>query len=138
MTGALRYAGSLLAAIAVLVSGCATSPAEPRLATVIGISTYQRQNPDKQTAGAAAGLMVGALIGSQIGAGTGTAVAMTVGALGGAYVGSKIASRNDEETVHDITYRYDDGTVGNLTLRGPLNVKIGERVRVYPDYLDPA
>ena len=62
---------------------------------------------------------------------------MTVGALGGGYIGGKIASQGGQQTAYHITYRYDDGETGALTLTGKPGVSIGQRVRVYPDALEP-
>jgi outer membrane lipoprotein SlyB len=133
-----RIISALVLCAAALVAGCATSPAETRYATVIGISQYQRNNPETQLVGAVGGGLVGGLLGSQIGGGTGRAVATVVGAVAGGYVGSEIASKHDRETAYEITYRYDNGEVGTLTLRSKPGVRIGQRVRVYPDWLEPA
>jgi len=133
--GALRrWSGLLLVALA-LAAGCATP--QPRTATVIGISQFERQDPQKQLVGAAGGVLIGGLIGSQIGSGAGTAVAVTVGALGGGYIGGKIASQGDQQTAYQVTYRYDNGETGTLTLTSKPGVSIGQRVRVYPDALEP-
>ena len=138
MAAAIRFAVIMLTLTVAFVAGCATSPTTPREATVIGISQFERHNPDTQLVGAATGGLIGGLIGSQIGSGTGKAVATVVGALGGGYIGSTIASKHDRETAYEITYRYDDGEVGTLTLRAKPDLRIGQRVRVYPDWLDPA
>ena len=138
MSAVLRHVGALLIGLTVLVAGCATIPAEPRYATVIGISQYERNNPDTQVVGAVGGGLIGGLLGSQIGAGNGKTLATVAGALAGGYIGSKIASQNDRETVYEITYRYDDGTVDKRTFRASPDLRIGQRVRVYVDQLEPA
>lgn len=138
MPTALRYAVALLVVLTAPVAGCATSPADPRYATVIGISQFERDNPDTQLVGAVGGGLIGGLLGSQIGAGTGRRIATIVGAVAGGYAGSAIASKHDRETVYEITYRYDDGAVGKLTLRNKPDLRIGQRVRVQPDWLEPA
>lgn len=138
MTDALRHVCALLFASTVLVAGCATTPAETRFATVIGISEFQRANPDTQVVGAVGGALIGGLLGSQIGAGNGQTLATIAGALAGGYVGGEIASKRDLETVYEITYRYDDGTVDKRTLRAKPDLRIGQRVRVYVDQLEPA
>ena len=62
-----------------------------------------------------------------------------VSILGGSgYVGGELARRQDQETVYEVAYRYDDGEVGRLTLRSKPGVAIGQRVRVYVDQLEPA
>jgi outer membrane lipoprotein SlyB len=133
----IRFAALLLAVTLVFVAGCATQPTAPREATVIGISQVERANPDTQIVGAVGGGLIGGLIGHQIGAGTGQALATVAGALAGGYVGSEIARRNDRETVYQITYRYDDGGVDNMTLPRKPDLRIGQRVRVYTDQLVP-
>lgn len=134
--GALRRWSGLLLVALVLTAGCATP--QPRTATVIGISQFERQDPNTQLVGTVGGGLVGGLIGSQIGSGTGTAVATVVGALAGGYVGGKIASTGDKQTAYQVTYRYDDnGETGTLTLTSKPGVSIGQRVRVYPDALEP-
>jgi outer membrane lipoprotein SlyB len=138
VSAVLRHVGALLIGLTVLVAGCATTPAEPRYATVIGISQYERNNPDTQVVGAVGGGLIGGLLGSQIGAGNGKTLATVAGALAGGYIGSKIASKNDRETVYEITYRYDDGSVDKRTLRAKPDLRIGQRVRVYVDQLEPA
>lgn len=138
MSAALRLVWALLVGLTVLVAGCATTPAEPRYATVIGVSQYERHNPDTQVVGAVGGALIGGLLGSQIGAGNGKTAATIVGALAGGYVGGEIARGQDRETVYEITYRYDDGTLGKLTLRAKPDLRIGQRVRVYVDQLLPA
>ncbi len=138
MSAVLRHVGALLIGLTVLVAGCATTPAEPRYATVIGISQYERNNPDTQVVGAVGGGLIGGLLGSQIGAGNGKTLATVAGALAGGYIGSKIASQNDRETVYEITYRYDDGSVDKRTFRAKPDLRIGQRVRVYVDQLEPA
>jgi outer membrane lipoprotein SlyB len=130
-------AALVLAATLALVAGCATQPSAPREATVIGISQIERHNPDTQLVGAVGGGVIGGVIGHQIGAGTGQALATVVGALAGGYVGSEIAKRNDLQTVYQITYRYDDGVVDNMTLPSKPELRIGQRVRVYTDQLVP-
>jgi outer membrane lipoprotein SlyB len=135
---ALRQLGALLIGLTVLIAGCATTPADPRYATVIGISQYERNNPDTQIVGAVGGGLIGGFLGSQIGSGNGQTAATVAGALAGGYIGSKIASQNDRETVYEITYRYDDGTVDQRTLRIKPDLRIGQRVRVYVDQLEPA
>jgi outer membrane lipoprotein SlyB len=134
---ATRFAALLLAVGIGLLAGCATQPAAPRVATVIGISQIERANPDTQIVGAVGGGLIGGLIGHQIGAGTGQALATVAGALAGGYVGSEIARRSDRETVYQITYRYDDGEVDNMTLPSKPDLRIGQRVRVYTDQLVP-
>jgi len=135
--GALgRWSALLLVALAI-GAGCATGPSQPRTATVIGISQFDRQDPEKQLVGAAGGVLIGGLIGNQFGAGAGRALATEVGALAGGYVGSQIASRDGLQTAYHITYRYDDGETGTLTLTSKPGVSIGQRVRVYPDALVP-
>ena len=136
--GALRNWGALLLLATALGAGCATEPAQPRYATVIGISQYERQDPNTQLVGTVGGGLVGGLIGSQIGSGSGQALATVVGALAGGYVGGKIASQGDRQTAYHVTYRYDDGETGTLTLTSKPNVSVGQRVRVYPDWLEPA
>ncbi len=136
MPAALRYVGVLLASLMALVAGCATTPAEPRYATVIGISQFERTNPDTQVVGAVGGGLIGGFLGNQVGGGAGNRIATVVGAVAGGYVGSAIASK-DRETAHEVTYRYDDGTVGSLTLRGNPGLRIGQRVRVHADSLEP-
>lgn len=132
---ALRRWSSLLLVAVALGAGCATP--QPRTATVIGISQFERQDPNTQLVGTVGGGLVGGLIGSQIGSGTGQAVATVVGALAGGYVGGRIASTRDRQTAYQITYRYDDGETGTLTLTSKPGVGIGQRVRVYPDALEP-
>jgi len=129
---------ALIIGMAGLVAGCATSPSAPRYATVIGISQFVRDNPDTQLVGAVGGGLIGGVLGHQIGSGTGQALATVAGAVAGGYVGSKIASQHDREMAYEITYRYDSGEVGTLTLRTKPSLQIGQRVRVYPDWLDPA
>ncbi len=138
MPAALRYVGALLAGLTILIAGCATSPTDPRVATVIGISEFERHNPDTQLVGAVGGGLIGGFLGSQIGSGTGQSIATVVGAVAGGYVGSTIASKRDRETVYEITYRYDDGEVGTRTLRVKPSLRVGQRVRVYVDSLEPA
>jgi len=137
MPAALRYASALLVGLAVLVTGCATTPAEPRVATIIGISQFDRDNPDTQLVGAVGGGLIGGFLGSQIGSGTGQTAATVAGALAGGYIGSKIASMHDRETVYEITYRYGDGEVEKRTFRSKPELRIGQRVRVHPDWLEP-
>jgi outer membrane lipoprotein SlyB len=134
---AVRFAALLLAVTVGFLAGCATQPTTPRVATVIGISQIERANPDTQVVGAVGGGLIGGLIGSQIGSGTGQAVATVAGALAGGYIGSEIARRNDRQTVYQITYRYDDGVVDNLTLPSKPDLRIGQRVHVYTDQLVP-
>ncbi|MGB8433140.1 MAG: glycine zipper 2TM domain-containing protein [Burkholderiales bacterium] len=138
MSAALRHAWALLVGLTILVAGCATTPTEPRYATVIGVSQYERKNPDTQVVGAVGGALIGGFLGNQIGSGTGKQVATVAGALAGGYIGSKIASQSDRETVYEITFRYDDGTVDKRTLRANPDLRIGQRVRVYVDQLEPA
>jgi len=133
--GVPRAILALLLGAAALVAGCATS--QPRTATVIGISQFERQDPNSQLVGSVGGGLVGGLIGSQIGSGTGQVAATVVGALAGGYVGGRIASQGDQQTAYQITYRYDDGETGTLTLTSKPGVSIGQRVRVYPDALEP-
>lgn len=133
-----RWLTVLLLGAAALGAGCATGPAEPRYATVIGISQFEREDPNTQLVGTVGGGLVGGLIGSQIGGGTGQVAATVVGALAGGYIGGRIASQSPRQTAYQITYRYDDGETGTLTLTSKPNVSIGQRVRVYPDWLEPA
>lgn len=135
---ALRCLGALLLGLIVIVAGCATTPANAPYATVIGISQFERSNPDTQVVGAVGGALIGGFLGNQIGAGNGKTVATVAGALAGGYLGNAIASKHDRETVYEITYRYDDGTVGKRTLRAKPDLRIGQRVRVYVDQLEPA
>lgn len=138
MPAALRYVGALLIGLTILVTGCATTPTEPRVATVIGISEFERHNPDTRLVGAVGGGLIGGFLGSQIGSGTGQSIATVIGALAGGYTGSTIASKHARETVYEVTYRYDDGVVGTRTLRSKPSLRIGQRVRVYVDSLEPA
>jgi len=133
-----RASIALVLAVTTLAAGCATSLSEPRYATVIGISQFERSNPDTQLVGAVGGGLIGGVLGHQIGSGTGQEIATVIGAVGGGYIGSTIASKHDRETAYEITYRYEDGEVGTLTLRTKPSLQIGQRVRVYPDWLDPA
>lgn len=138
MPAALRYVGALLVGLPMLVAGCATTPAESRVATVIGISQFDRDNPDTQLVGAVGGGLIGGFLGSRIGGGTGQSIATVIGAVAGGYVGSTIASKHDRETVYQITYRYEDGEVGKRTVRTKPTLRVGQRVRVYVDSLEPA
>lgn len=138
MPAALRHAGVSLLCLAAIVAGCATTPAESRIATVIGISAFDRTDPDKQLVGAVGGGLIGGFLGSQIGGGTGNTIATVVGAVAGGYAGSAIASKGERETVYEITYRYDDGEVGTRTVRAKPTLRVGQRVRVYADSLEPA
>jgi outer membrane lipoprotein SlyB len=138
VTKTMRRWCALLVGLMVIVAGCATTPADAPYATVIGISQFERSNPDTQVVGAVGGALIGGFLGSQIGSGNGRTVATVAGALAGGYVGGEIARRGDRETAYEITFRYDDGTVGKRTFRAKPDLRIGQRVRVYADQLEPA
>lgn len=90
----------------------------------------QRGNPG---GGAVAGAIVGGLLGHAITGGRGGGA--LVGALGGAAVGANSSQGSSQQTVYEVTVRFDDGGVQTYAFRGYLPFRPGDDVRLTPQGL---
>lgn len=90
----------------------------------------QRGDP---AGGAVAGAIVGGLLGSAITGGRGGGA--LVGAIGGAAVGANASQGAAQQTVYEVTVRFDDGGVQTYAFRGYLPFRPGDDVRLTPQGL---
>jgi outer membrane lipoprotein SlyB len=90
----------------------------------------QRGDP---AGGAVAGALVGGLLCSAITGGRGGGA--FVGALDGAAVGASASQGGPQQTVYEVTVRFDDGGVQTYGFRGYLPFRPGEDVRLTPQGL---
>lgn len=79
-------------------------------------------------AGAVAGAIVGGLLGHAITGGRGGGA--IVGAIGGAAVGANASQGASQQTVYEVTIRFDDGGVQTYAFRGYLPFRPGDDVRL--------
>jgi outer membrane lipoprotein SlyB len=131
MSAAMRSLALAVAAV-LLVAGCATTPGSGVSGTgnVVSIQEAQQTSTGAQVVGTLGGALAGALLGSQIGGGSGQVIAGTVGAVGGSMAGSAIANHTGQETVWDVTVRFDDGIDRVIRTRDRPAFRPGDRVSV--------
>lgn len=83
--------------------------------------------------GAVAGAIVGGILGHAITGGRGGGA--LVGAIGGAAVGADASRGSAQQTVYEVTVRFDDGGVQTYAFRGYLPFRPGDDVRLTPQGL---
>lgn len=83
--------------------------------------------------GAVAGAIVGGILGHAITGGRGGGA--LVGAIGGAAVGADASRGSSQQTVYEVTIRFDDGGVQTYAFRGYLPFRPGDDVRLTPQGL---
>jgi outer membrane lipoprotein SlyB len=83
--------------------------------------------------GAVAGAIVGGILGHAITGGRGGGA--LVGAIGGAAVGANASQGSAQQTVYEVTVRFDDGGVQTYAFRGYLPFRPGDDVRLTPQGL---
>lgn len=128
-----------LAAVLFLVAGCATTPGADVSGTgsVVSILEAKQTSTGAQVVGTLGGAVIGALVGSQIGGGSGQIIAGTVGSVGGSMAGSAIANHAGQETVWDVTVRFDDGIDRVIRTRNRPSFRPGDRVTVSSGVVTP-
>jgi outer membrane lipoprotein SlyB len=127
-----RFPALLLAALALVLVGCASTP-PPGISgngVVQSIQESKRTPTANNVVGTVGGALIGGALGSLIGGGTGQTIATTVGAVGGAMAGSAIADKQGAELVWDVNIRFDDGINRTVTVTQPPNFRPGDKVRV--------
>jgi len=110
------------------------SPARP--ATVESVREVVVHKDNSSPLGMIAGGLIGGGLGSLIGAGTGRTVATIVGAVGGGYVGHRIEN-SQTQVVYEISLKYDDGTWGTVRQTASPTFRVGDRVLVTDQGLEP-
>ena len=83
--------------------------------------------------GAVAGAIVGGILGNALTGGRGGGA--LVGAIGGAAVGANASQGSSQQTVYEVTVRFDDGGVQTYAFRGYLPFRPGDEVRLTPQGL---
>jgi len=129
----IRLMTVVMAACALLLSGCASIDAQPSLSgdgTVVRIGERTQAGRTGSVVGAIGGAVVGSVIGGQFGGGFGQTVAATAGAVGGSMAGSQIGARAGAQLVWDVTIRFEDGIERTLTVADRPAVRPGDRVTV--------
>jgi outer membrane lipoprotein SlyB len=135
-----RFLGVLLAAVAVLLSACASAPQAPAISgdgVVQSIQESQQTSTASNVVGTVGGALVGGALGSLVGGGTGQTIATTVGAIGGGMAGSSVAGKAGAETVWLVNIRFDDGINRSVTVTQRPNYRPGDRVRVQSGVVVP-
>ena len=125
-----------LAAIAILLAGCADQPSRPydspayRQGVVDRIEVI-RKGDSNNIAGTIIGGIAGGLIGHQIGGGSGQTAATIIGGVGGAVAGNQVQqrTRGANETFR-VTVRYDNGATEVIRQDDISDMRTGDRVRV--------
>jgi outer membrane lipoprotein SlyB len=112
------------------------SVSSARPATIESIREVVQQNSNPSGLGLIAGGLVGGGLGSLIGSGTGRTVATIVGAVGGGYVGHNL-EKSKTHVIYEIAVRYDDRTWGTIKQSGAPQFKVGDRVLVTDQGLEP-
>ena len=127
-----RVTMTLIAVLALAVSGCATTPqaAYSGTGTVESIDEYVAPSESASWIGAIGGAIVGAVLGSQIGSGTGSVIAGTVGSIGGSVAGQKVASAASSETRYRVRVQFEDGITRTIEVQPLPAISPGDRVQV--------
>ncbi|MFA7268819.1 MAG: glycine zipper 2TM domain-containing protein [Sterolibacterium sp.] len=133
----------VLAATALLLSGCATSQsgssysqrqAQHEMSVRLGVVESVRQvtiEGNKDGAGAAVGGVLGGIAGSNVGGGDrGSAVGTILGVVGGAVAGHAIEEHITKKNGLEITIKFDNGAMSAITQEADEQFHVGERVRV--------
>ena len=133
-----QFLGMALAALAVLVAGCADQPARNyandapayRQGVVDRIEVIKKGDSNN-IAGTIIGGIAGGLIGHQVGGGRGQTAATIAGGVGGAMAGNQIQNRTRgaDETFR-VTVRYDNGATEVIRQDNIADLRTGDRVRV--------
>lgn len=87
--------------------------------------------------GTVAGGVLGAVVGSQFGKGDGRTAAGVAGAVGGALLGREIQKRQNQRTQYEVVVRMSDGQQRTVVYADAPNLRVGDRVRVAGDTLEP-
>lgn len=134
----------LIAAVSVVVTGCATPPnsasvynrsqAQGEQTVRMGVvESVRNVTIDKGASGIgtlAGGALGGIAAGSNVGGGNGALAAGIVGALLGGAAGNQIESRLSNTAGLEITVRLDSGELRAITQDADEMFRVGERVRL--------
>ena len=133
-----RLLGMGLAALAMVLAGCADQPSRPyandaatyRQGVVDRIEVV-RKGDTNNIAGTIIGGIAGGLIGHQIGGGSGQTASTIVGGVGGAVAGNEVQkrTRGANETFR-VTVRYNNGATETIRQDDIADLRTGDRVRV--------
>lgn len=132
-----------LAAVALLLSGCATSQSgssysqhqaqremNVRMAVVESVRQVTIEG-NKDGSGSLVGGVLGGIAGSNVGGGDrGSAVGTILGVVGGAVAGHAIEGGITKKTGLEITVKFDNGSMSAIIQEADELFNVGERVRV--------
>jgi outer membrane lipoprotein SlyB len=132
----LRMLGMSVAAVAIVLAGCADQPSRPYDAPmyrqgVVDRIEVIRKGDSNNLAGTIVGGLAGGLIGHQIGGGSGQTAATIIGGVGGAVAGSEVQkrTRGPNETFR-VTVRFENGATEVIRQDDIRDLRTGDRVRV--------
>jgi uncharacterized protein YcfJ len=132
----IRWIGTSIVAIAILLGGCAepqqrsyNSPAYRQ--GVVDRIEIIKKGDSNNIAGTIIGGIAGGLIGHQIGGGSGQTAATIIGGVGGAVAGNQVQqrTRGAGETFR-VTVRYENGATETVRQDDISDMRTGDRVRV--------
>jgi outer membrane lipoprotein SlyB len=131
----LRLIGTAIAAIAIVLAGCADQ--QPRYSSptysqgVVDRIEVIRKGDNNNIAGTIIGGIAGGLIGHQIGGGSGQTAATIIGGVGGAVAGNQVQqrTRGANETFR-VTVRFDNGATQTIAQDDIRDMRTGDKVRV--------
>ncbi len=146
MTAIRRFVPLALAAVALVLAGCAStgynngygnrggygSSVCHMCGTVQSVQArYVRGSEHSTAIGTVIGAVVGAAVGNQVGKGDGRKAATVGGAVAGGAIGHEIGKRKaGEQRVWRIEVRLDDGRYATVTQDDPPDVRRGDYVEV--------
>jgi outer membrane lipoprotein SlyB len=139
----------VLAAVAVMASGCANTQPSARnytysqaqksevmtTATVIGLQPVNIQPDNQSGIGTAVGAIAGGGVGHLIGGGVGNVIATALGAIGGGVAGSAVEKRVMQKSGYNIALRLDDGRTMSVTQMDDVVLTVGQKVIVTYNYM---
>ena len=132
----IRILGAAIAAIAVVLAGCAETPSRsynsPSYSQgVVDRIEVIRKGDSNNIAGTIIGGIAGGLIGHQIGGGSGQTAATIIGGVGGAVAGNQVQqrTRGANETFR-VTVRFDNGATQTVNQDEISDMRTGDRVRI--------
>ncbi|MBC2705951.1 glycine zipper 2TM domain-containing protein [Desulfobacula sp.] len=132
----------LMAAIAVVVAGCASSRSgqvysrdEARQVQTVENGTVESVKEvviegTKTPIGTAAGAVTGGVLGSTVGGGSGKSVAVVIGALAGAAAGTMAEEEITRKPGLEIIVKKDNGQTIVVVQEADIMIAAGDRVRI--------